>query len=60
LVFEQRIEKRIVAGGRFAQASRMMQVSTNLAEHMASHRSTERHLHCGSAFAANGSSDIEE
>jgi predicted aspartyl protease len=36
LVFEQRIEKRIVAGGRFAQASRMMQVSTNLAEHMAS------------------------
>jgi predicted aspartyl protease len=36
LVFEQRIEKSVVASNRFTKISRMMQVSTNLAEHVAS------------------------
>jgi predicted aspartyl protease len=36
LVFEQRMEKRVIAASRFANNSRMMQVSTNLAEYMAS------------------------
>lgn len=36
LIFEQRIEKSTVASHRFAKDSRMMQVSTNLAEHSAS------------------------
>jgi hypothetical protein len=35
LVFEQRIEKSVVASNRFKKTSRMMQVSTNLAEHVA-------------------------
>src|SRR5579871_309108 len=35
LIFEQRIEKATVAGNRLAKAGRMMQVSTNLAEHTA-------------------------
>lgn len=36
LVFEQRIQKSTVAGHRLGKDSRMMQVSTNLAEHSAS------------------------
>jgi predicted aspartyl protease len=36
LIFEQRIEKSIFAGNRLAKAGRMIQVSTNLAEHTAS------------------------
>jgi predicted aspartyl protease len=36
LIFEQRMEKSIAAGSQFAKDSRMMQVSTNLAEHTAS------------------------
>ncbi len=35
LIFEQRIEKSAVAGNRLTKAGRMMQVSTNLAEHTA-------------------------
>ena len=36
LIFEQRIEKSTVAGHRLTKAGRMMQVSTNLAEHTGS------------------------